>query len=144
MSPTLVVHIELRIFPGILEKKFETALMVYSGIWGKLIHEKNRSRKSRDIVPLTFVSFSFLTWLAGHFTCVNLFPPHLSIYLSFEFSLSCLPVYQLLILISLSVSSSVIRLRPYQLILYPPHLTFYLSCNLLFYCLSGSPIERLD
>ncbi len=25
--------------------------MVYSGDWGKLIHEKNRSRKSRDTVP---------------------------------------------------------------------------------------------
>jgi hypothetical protein len=35
-------------------KKFETALMVpvYSGAWGKLIHEKTRSRKSRDTVPL--------------------------------------------------------------------------------------------
>ena len=27
-------------------------LMVYSGAWGKLIHEKNRSQKSRDTVPL--------------------------------------------------------------------------------------------
>ncbi len=27
--------------------------MVYAGAWGKLIHEKkNRSRKSRDTVPL--------------------------------------------------------------------------------------------
>jgi hypothetical protein len=34
-------------------KKFETALTVYSGDWGKLIHEKTRSRKSRDTVPLT-------------------------------------------------------------------------------------------
>ncbi len=33
-------------------KKFETTLMVYSGAWGKLIHEKNRSRKSRETVPL--------------------------------------------------------------------------------------------
>jgi hypothetical protein len=33
-------------------KKFETALMVYSGAWGKLIHEKTRSRKSRETVPL--------------------------------------------------------------------------------------------
>jgi hypothetical protein len=32
-------------------KKFETALLVYSGAWGKLIHEKNRSRKSRGTVP---------------------------------------------------------------------------------------------
>jgi hypothetical protein len=33
-------------------KKLETALMVYSGAWGKLIHEKNRSRKSRGTLPL--------------------------------------------------------------------------------------------
>ncbi len=26
--------------------------MVNSGAWGKLIHEKNQSRKSRDTVPL--------------------------------------------------------------------------------------------
>ncbi len=36
-------------------KKFKTALMVYSGAWGKLIHEKKtRSRKSRDTVPLSY------------------------------------------------------------------------------------------
>jgi hypothetical protein len=33
-------------------KKFEMALLVYSGAWGKLIHEKNRSRKSHGTVPL--------------------------------------------------------------------------------------------
>jgi hypothetical protein len=47
VSTTQVVNLELRI-----SKKFETALMVYSGAWGKLIHEKTRSRKSRYIVPL--------------------------------------------------------------------------------------------
>ncbi len=26
-------------------KKFETALMVYSGAWGKLIHERNQKQK---------------------------------------------------------------------------------------------------
>ena len=26
-------------------KKFETALMVYSGAWGELIHEKNQQQK---------------------------------------------------------------------------------------------------
>jgi hypothetical protein len=26
-------------------KKFETALLVYSGAWGKLIHEKNQNLK---------------------------------------------------------------------------------------------------
>jgi hypothetical protein len=35
-----------------VRKKFETALIVFSGAWGKLIHEKNRSRKSRDTAPL--------------------------------------------------------------------------------------------
>ncbi len=30
--------------------KFETAIMVYSGAWGKLIHEKTRGRKFRDTV----------------------------------------------------------------------------------------------
>jgi hypothetical protein len=33
-------------------KKFETALMVYSRAWGKLIHEKNQKQKIRDTVPL--------------------------------------------------------------------------------------------
>ncbi len=28
--------------------------MVYSRAWGKLIHEKKRSKKSRDTVPLSF------------------------------------------------------------------------------------------
>jgi hypothetical protein len=41
-------------------KKFETALTVYSGAWRKLIHEKTRSRKSRDIVPLRKDSFTCL------------------------------------------------------------------------------------
>ncbi len=36
-------------------KKFETALMVYSGAWGKLIHKKIRSRKSRDTVNKYFI-----------------------------------------------------------------------------------------
>ncbi len=31
------------------------AVMVYSDAWGKLIHEKTRSRKSRDTVPLKVV-----------------------------------------------------------------------------------------
>jgi hypothetical protein len=33
-------------------KKFEMVLMGYSGAGGKLIHEKTRSKKSRDTVPL--------------------------------------------------------------------------------------------
>jgi hypothetical protein len=39
VSRTPVVHLELRISPQIFEK-IETALMLYSGAWGKPIHEK--------------------------------------------------------------------------------------------------------
>jgi hypothetical protein len=39
-------------------KKFEMAVMVYSDAWGKLIHEKNRSRKSHDTVPLIKATYS--------------------------------------------------------------------------------------
>jgi hypothetical protein len=39
LSTTPMVHLELRISPQIL-KKLEMALMVYSGAWEKLIHEK--------------------------------------------------------------------------------------------------------
>jgi hypothetical protein len=35
-------------------KKFETALMVYSGAWGKLIHEKKTEVENRVTVPLYF------------------------------------------------------------------------------------------
>ncbi len=51
VSTTPVVPLELRISQQILTK-FEMALMVYSGAWGKLIHEKTRSQKSSDTVPL--------------------------------------------------------------------------------------------
>jgi hypothetical protein len=45
VSITPVVHLALRIRPKIL-KKIEAALMVvYSGAWGKLIHEKNLKSK---------------------------------------------------------------------------------------------------
>ncbi len=37
---------------GKFSKNFETALMVYLGASGKLIHEKNRSWKCRDTAPL--------------------------------------------------------------------------------------------
>jgi hypothetical protein len=36
---TPVVHLELRISPRIFDK-FEMALMVYSGVWGRFIHKK--------------------------------------------------------------------------------------------------------
>ncbi len=41
VSKTQLVHLELRISQRIFEEKFEMAFMVYSGTWGKLIHEKN-------------------------------------------------------------------------------------------------------
>jgi hypothetical protein len=41
-------------------KKFETVLMGYSGAGGKLIHEKTRSKKSRDTVPLNYFLYVFL------------------------------------------------------------------------------------
>jgi hypothetical protein len=34
--------------------KFKTVLMGYSGAGGKLIHEKTRSRKSHDTVPVSY------------------------------------------------------------------------------------------
>ncbi len=48
-------------------KKFETALMVYSGAWGTLIHEKTRSRKSRGTVPLS--SLQNNTWNGSASIC---------------------------------------------------------------------------
>ncbi len=41
---------------GNFRKKFETVQMVYSGAGGKLIHEKTRSKKSLDTVPLKLVN----------------------------------------------------------------------------------------
>ena len=40
----LVVNLELRISPPIFEK-IRNGPMVYSGAWGKLIHEKNQKQK---------------------------------------------------------------------------------------------------
>ncbi len=57
-------------------KKFETVLMEYSGAGGKLIYEKNRSKKFCDTVPLSkpmrlllwysslFPIFAFLLYIA--------------------------------------------------------------------------------
>jgi hypothetical protein len=37
--------------------------MVYSGAWGKLIHEKNQKQKSRDTVSLTtFMYLDCIMW----------------------------------------------------------------------------------
>ncbi len=51
VSLTPVVHLHLRISLGIF-KKFEMTLMLFSGAWGKMIHEKNLKQKARDTVPL--------------------------------------------------------------------------------------------
>jgi len=53
VSATPVVHLDYSEYLQEFSKKFETALLVYSGAWGKLIHEKNISRKSRGTVPLS-------------------------------------------------------------------------------------------
>jgi hypothetical protein len=60
VSKTLEVNLELRIY---LPEKLETALIAYSGAWGELIHEKNRSQKSRDTVPLMIVDPSEIFFL---------------------------------------------------------------------------------
>jgi hypothetical protein len=44
VSLTPVANLELRISPRIFEK-IQMTLMVYSGAWGKLIHEKNQKSK---------------------------------------------------------------------------------------------------
>jgi hypothetical protein len=49
VSTTLVVHLELEEF----SKKFEMALMGYSGALGKLIHEKNLKSKISWHCPFT-------------------------------------------------------------------------------------------
>ncbi len=47
------------------------ALMVYSGAWGKLIHAKNRSRKSRDTVPLKPTSWILIVWRCCPTCCAD-------------------------------------------------------------------------
>ncbi len=56
-----------------VKRKSKTALMVYSGAWGKLIHKKTRSRKSRGTVPLSFVWRGLYTsayFGSGAFICI--------------------------------------------------------------------------
>ncbi len=50
----LVVHLDLRISPRFSEK-YEMTQMLFSGVCGKTIHEKTRSKKSNDTltVPLS-------------------------------------------------------------------------------------------
>jgi hypothetical protein len=49
-----VVQLDLRISPRIFEKIWSGPNGILWG-WGKLIHEKTRSKKSRDTVPLSYV-----------------------------------------------------------------------------------------
>jgi hypothetical protein len=44
VSTTPVVHLDLRVSPRIFEK-FEMILMLLSGAWEKVIHEKNPKQK---------------------------------------------------------------------------------------------------
>ncbi len=58
---TLVANLELRVSLRIFEKNRNE----YSGAWGKLIHEKTSSRKSRDTVPLTSLTVARLNHMAS-------------------------------------------------------------------------------
>ncbi len=60
MSLIPVVHLELRYLRE-FSKKFEMVLMQFSGAAGKLIHEKTRSKKSRDTVPFSIHTFAMKT-----------------------------------------------------------------------------------
>ncbi len=53
-------------------KKFEMTLMLFSGAWGKVIHDKNlKSKKSRDTVPLSG-SIMGTYYCAAGFALLNL------------------------------------------------------------------------
>ncbi len=52
--------------------KFDTTQMVYSGAWGKLIHEQSRGRKSRDTVPLNNRVNVFMFMLLYSTPCADL------------------------------------------------------------------------
>jgi hypothetical protein len=51
-----------------ISKKFETALIVFSGAWGKLIHEKKQKQKISWHCPFNHV-FVFLKLLLAHGSC---------------------------------------------------------------------------
>ncbi len=59
VSKTPLVHLELWISPRIFKKEFKAVLMVYSGAWGKLIHEINLKSKIPSTVPLNVQSILF-------------------------------------------------------------------------------------
>jgi hypothetical protein len=62
VSLTPVVHLDLQISPRIFEK-IRNDPNVISEAWGKVIHEKNLSKKSRDTVPLNLL-FSAIVFSA--------------------------------------------------------------------------------
>ncbi len=74
VSTTPVVHTELRIFLNFW-KVFETTLMVYSGAWGKLIHEKYQKSKISWYCPFNLCFFFLLDLVSRHFSSLYLFPP---------------------------------------------------------------------
>jgi hypothetical protein len=45
VSLTPVVHLDLRIYFREFSKKFKMTLMLFSGAWGKMIHEKYLKQK---------------------------------------------------------------------------------------------------
>jgi G:T-mismatch repair DNA endonuclease (very short patch repair protein) len=56
-------------------KKFQMTLMLFSGAWWKT-HEKTKSKKSRDIVPLSVKKLFFSICLIYHHRdCKNLSVP---------------------------------------------------------------------
>jgi hypothetical protein len=72
VSTTQVVHLELRISPRIFEKIRNGPID-----WGKLIHEKTLSRKSRDTVPLNHKVLTYIEYIAvsGVFRTIDPPPP---------------------------------------------------------------------
>ena len=63
-------------------KKFETALMVYSGAWGKLIHEKNQKSKISWHCP-----FKYFIYVGEHTSVGCIIQKCLAIFLA------CLAIY---------------------------------------------------
>jgi hypothetical protein len=55
-----VVHLDLGIFPRIFEKNRNDPNTVFRG-FGKKIHEKNKSKKSRDTVPFNAINSPLFT-----------------------------------------------------------------------------------
>jgi hypothetical protein len=52
MTPAVPVHLDLQISPQNFRKKFEMNLILFSGAWGKMIHEKKPEAKNLVIMSL--------------------------------------------------------------------------------------------